>query len=372
MRDSVEEEIKFYLKKIDWLLLLFLSGILLAGFLTVKSVSIIEGNSLANKQLLWYTIGFVFIFILFFLKDYRLLRKVVWWFYAFCIILLILVMVVSHGKVHRWIHLGFISIQPSEFTKLAIILALSDFFSRRIKERYTLQDIVLVGCILAIPLWLIKKQPDLGTAVLIAIVSATIIFFARLNLKTIIIIVTSIIIAFPVFYHSMLPYQRQRLEAFLHPDKYKQQGGYHINESKIAVGTGGKWGQGFKHGIQVHLRFLPESHTDFAFATFAEEWGFWGCCLLIACYLGIFWRGLSISKEAKDRFGVFLAFGITALLFWQTFINMIMVLGWAPVVGIPLPLVSYGGSSALVTLTSIGILLNIHKCHMETSSCLLE
>jgi len=368
----VEEDIKFYLNKIDWLLLLFLSGVLLAGFLTVKSVSSIVGGNLANKQLLWYSFGLIAMFLLAFGKDYRSFRKVGRVFYIICICLLVLVLFISKGKVHRWIHLGFFSIQPSEFTKLAIILVLSDFFSTRIKEYYTLKDIFLVGCILIIPIWLIKKQPDLGTAVLIAIVSATIIFFARLTLKTTIIIIISIIIAFPIFYHSMLPYQRQRLEAFLHPDKYKQQGGYHINESKIAVGTGGKWGQGFKHGVQVHLRFLPESHTDFAFATFAEEWGFWGCCLLIMCYLGIFWRGLMISKNAKDRFGVFLAFGITALLFWQTFINMIMVLGWAPVVGIPLPLVSYGGSSALVTLSSIGILLNIYRCHRESMSHLLE
>ena len=369
----MEEDIKLYLKKIDWLLLLFLTGILLAGFLTVKSVSSIEGGNLATKQLLWYGIGFfAILMILLFLKDYRTLRKWTWFLYLFCIALLILVMFISHGKVHRWIHLGFISIQPSEFTKLTVILVLADFFSRRVKERYTLKDIFLVGCILAIPLWLIKKQPDLGTAALIAIVSATVIFFARLTLKTIIIIVACVIVAFPIFYRSMLPYQRQRLEAFLHPDKYRQQGGYHINESKIAVGTGGKWGQGFKHGVQVHLRFLPESHTDFAFATFAEEWGFWGCCLLIMCYLGIFWRGLTISKNAKDRFGTFLAFGITALLFWQTFINMIMVLGWAPVVGIPLPLVSYGGSSALVTLISIGILLDIYKCNKESSSRFLE
>ncbi len=368
----MEENVKFYLKKIDWLLLLFLSGVLLAGFLTVKSVSSIEGATLASKQLLWYTLGFISMFILAFLIDYRILKKIGRLFYAFCIFLLILVMFVSHGKVHRWIHIGLFSIQPSEFTKLAIILILSDFFSTRIKECYTLKDIFLIGCILIIPLWLIKKQPDLGTAVLIAIVSATIIFFARLNLKTIIVIIISVIVALPLFYHSMLPYQRQRLEAFLHPDKYKQQGGYHINESKIAVGTGGKWGQGFKKGVQVHLKFLPESHTDFAFATFAEEWGFWGCCLLIICYLGIFWRGLTISRNARDRFGTFLAFGITALLFWQTFINMIMVLGWAPVVGIPLPLVSYGGSSALVTLSCIGILLNIYKNYKELSSCLIE
>ncbi len=366
------EDIKFYLSKIDWLLLFFLSGILLAGFLTVKSVSSIIGASLANKQLLWYSFGFISMFVLAFLIDYRSLKRIGRFFYVICIFLLILVMVVSHGKVHRWIHLGFFSIQPSEFTKLAIIVLLSDFFSTRIKERYTLRDIFLIGCILAVPLWLIKKQPDLGTAALIAIVSATIIVFARLSLKTIIVIIISIIVAFPIFYRSMLPYQRQRLEAFLHPDKYRQQGGYHINESKIAVGTGGKWGQGFKHGVQVHLRFLPESHTDFAFATFAEEWGFWGCCLLIICYLGVFWRGLMISKNARDRFGTFLAFGITALLFWQTFINMIMVLGWAPVVGIPLPLVSYGGSSVLVTLSCVGILLNIYRHHKESSARFIE
>ncbi len=352
--------LKRYLVNFDWLLVMFLIGIMCAGYFTLASVSNLVGWPVQHKQLIWYLIGSSLMIFLAFFRDCRMIEAFTNIFYIGCLILL-LFLALHRGGVHRWIHLGFFNLQPSEFTKLAVIMVIAKFFAYHPKERYNIIDLIKPAILVGLPALLIMKQPDLGTAILVLVVFMGMVLFARIDWKTAVVIGVIIIVAVPVAYHFMRPYQRQRLESFLHPNKNKQGGAYHVTESKIAVGTGGVFGQGYKNGVQVHLKFLPESQTDFAFATFAEEWGFCGGVFLIICYIGVLARGLIITAKARSRFEIFLAFGICVLLFCQTVINILMVLGCVPVVGIPLPLVSYGGSSAIVTLASMGILLNIGR-----------
>jgi rod shape determining protein RodA len=209
------------------------------------------------------------------------------------------------------------------------------------------------------PTLLIFRQPDLGTMVLLVLIFTSILLFVGVRFKSWLIMGSGVGAAIPVLWHLLKPYQRNRLLTFLNPDLDPLKTGYHITQSKIAVGSGTFFGKGFLQGTQSQLHFLPEQHTDFIFSVLAEEWGFMGCFILLFLLLLLISRGLKISNTSKDRAGAILAVGLTAMLFWQTFINVGMVVGILPVVGVPLPLVSYGGTSLVMTLTGVGILMNI-------------
>jgi rod shape determining protein RodA len=212
---------------------------------------------------------------------------------------------------------------------------------------------------MGIPTFLIFRQPDLGTVVLMVTIFTTILIFAGVRAKTWLIMGSAVTGAIPIFWHFLKDYQKNRLLTFLNPDLDPLKTGYHINQSKIAVGSGTFFGKGFLHGTQSQLHFLPEQHTDFIFSVLAEEWGFLGCFVLLFLLLLLISRGLTISNTSKDRAGAILAIGLTAMLFWQTFINVGMVVGILPVVGVPLPLMSYGGTSLITTMIGVGILMNI-------------
>ena len=213
--------------------------------------------------------------------------------------------------------------------------------------------------LLAIPLLLIFRQPDLGTSVLLVLILLSILTFMGLRGQTWLTLGAGCAVAAPLFWHFLKDYQKTRLLTFLNPDLDPLKTGYHITQSKIAVGSGTIFGKGFLKGTQSQLHFLPEQHTDFVFSVWAEEWGFLGSFVLLFLFLLLISRGLKIANTSKDRAGALLAIGISAMLFWQTFINIGMVVGVVPVVGVPLPLFSYGGTSVIVTLMGIGILMNI-------------
>jgi len=213
--------------------------------------------------------------------------------------------------------------------------------------------------LLGAPVLLIVKQPDLGSGMLVALVAAAIILFVGVHWRTLMAGVLTLVLAAPVIWRFLKEYQKQRVLTFLNPDQDPLGAGYHIIQSKIAVGSGQFWGKGFLAGTQSQLYFLPEQHTDFVFSVFAEEWGFMGSAVLLLLYAGLTLWGLQVARTCKERFGQLLALGVTALLFWQVFINLSMVTGLLPVVGIPLPLFSYGGSSLITTFLGVGILLNI-------------
>jgi rod shape determining protein RodA len=260
----------------------------------------------------------------------------------------------------RWLALGPIGFQPSELTKIAIILVLATYFNRRPRhESLRLKDLLVPGLLVLLPAGLIIKQPDLGSGILVLLVAASMILFVGVSWRTLVGCGLTLMLCSPVIWCFLKDYQRQRLLTFLNPEKDPLGAGYHILQSMIAVGSGQFWGKGFLQGTQSQLYFLPEQHTDFVFSVFAEEWGFAGSALLLLLYGGLVLWGLQVALDCKERFGHYLALGVTGLIFWQIFINLCMVTGFMPVVGIPLPLFSYGGSSLITTLLGVGFLLNI-------------
>jgi len=315
-----------------------------------------------RRQLIWVAIATGLGAVLF-LVHYNIFYQAAYPLYVFSIILLIAVEVAgsTHMGATRWLNLGGINVQPSEFAKIAVILALARYLSeRRLPPPYNLKELIPPAIIIFCPTILILKQPDLGTAMLIILISGIIIFVAGITRRTIITLGISAVSIAVVGWQFLHDYQRQRILTFLDPEKDPLGSGYHIAQSKIAIGAGKLFGKGFLKGTQNSLHFLPEQHTDFIFAAYAEQWGFLGVLILLALYFTFLLRAIHIAAEARDSFGSYLATGIAAIFFWQVTINIGMVSGLMPVVGIPLPLFSYGGTSMLTSVILISILLNIH------------
>ena len=347
----------------DWVLLGLVLIIVGMGIVNLYSAGYNqgEGTALYIKQLYWLGVGLGVMFVTL-VYDYRHLEKMSYFPYILSILLLVAVM--FGGKVvygsRRWLALGPITFQPSELAKIAIILVLATYFSRRPHmEAMRLQDLIIPGILVMIPVALIIKQPDLGSGILMLLVAASLILFVGVNWRTLMGCALSMVLLSPLIWHFLKDYQRLRVLTFLNPEKDPLGAGYHILQSMIAVGSGQFWGKGFLQGTQTQLYFLPEQHTDFVFSVFAEEWGFVGSAVLLLLFTALALWGLNVSRDCKDRFGHLLALGVTALIFWQFFINLCMVTGFLPVVGIPLPLFSYGGSSLITTLLGVGFLLNI-------------
>jgi rod shape determining protein RodA len=297
------------------------------------------------------------------LFDYHRLEQIAYPAYFFSLALLVLVLVVgavTSGS-QRWISIGGVSLQPSELAKFAVIVALAKFFNERVEttDTYRLRDLWKPFLMIGVPCGLILKEPDLGTALLIVIVSFSMILFVGVKWKSLAIIFLLSIPIVPFVWYNLKPYQKNRIMTFLRPDMDPLGAGYHINQSKIAIGSGQIWGKGYMDGTQTRLHFLPEQHTDFAFSVLAEEWGFVGSAILIGLYLLLILWGINIARNSRDRFGTFIAVGIIALVFWEVIINISMATGLLPVVGIPLVLFSYGGSSVVSTLAGMGLLMNI-------------
>ena len=353
------------IQNFDWvllLLLLFQAGIsLLNLYSATYPIRDLGGSEIFLKQIYWFLIGFT-VFLLMTAFNYYVLERLAYPVYFFTIVLLVLVLIV--GKVmsgsQRWLSLGAISFQPSELAKIAIVLVLAKFFSERGDYReYRLRDLWQPFVLTAIPCFLILKEPDLGSALFLGLVSFSVILIVKVYWKSLVILAGSSLLAAPLIWFGLREYQQKRVLSFLSPDMDPLGAGYHINQSKIAIGSGQFWGKGFLKGTQTRLHFLPEQHTDFAFSVLAEEWGLAGSIALLLIYLFLILWGLNIAKSSKDRFGSILAAGIVAIIFWQVAINVGMVTGLLPVVGIPLILLSYGGSSLITTMAAMGILMSI-------------
>lgn len=351
---------KKILKYLDWWLIACLICIMAIGITNLSSASAATGRPFATKQALWYTVGLVGIMVLTFM-DYRKLQKFVYPLYVLTLLCLLLVDIIgaSAKGAQRWLSLGFFNFQPSELAKLTTIILISHLFSKTGKLNHSFKDILLPAVLLAVPFGLILVQPDLGTAGLVALIAATMVLMAGLRWTTLVLLFLSVISVLPFGWRFLKPYQKDRILSFLNPESGIKTEGYHALQSKIAIGSGQINGKGFLQGTQAHLSFLPESHTDFAFALWAEEWGMIGSIVLLLIYFMLLWRGIRIASETKDRFGALLANGVVIMLFWQISINCAMVMGVFPVVGVPFPLISYGGSSVVITLAAIGLLLSI-------------
>ncbi len=361
-----------FFQNFDWILLLLLLAVACMALMNLYSASYPPspyGISPFLKQCYLFLFGAMgILFILFF--DYRELHFWNYPFYAIIIILLLIVLFAgnSAGGAQRWINLGFFKLQPSELAKLMMVVTLASYYSRKEQsEGYGLRDMVTPVLLTLLPFMLILKQPDLGTALMLIIVFVSMTVFAKLRWQTygVGVILGSGAAIFAWFY-LLRDYQKQRIETLLNPSKDPMGQGYQILQSKIAVGSGGIGGKGYMEGTQGHLHFLPERHTDFAFSVWGEEWGFVGSMVFLGVYFSMLFWGLYVAMTARDRFGVFLSFGVVMLIFWQAVINLLMILGVLPVVGIPLPLVSYGGSSLLTTLLALGLLMNIRMRRFQT------
>ncbi len=352
------------LMNFDWTLLITTLIISCLGVLNIYSSTYPysgTGTPLYLKQIYWLCLGVIFAAVIL-AFDYRTLIRYAYPFYGGCLFLLVLVMVfgrMTSGS-QRWLQLGFISFQPSELAKLSLILGLTHLLTERENPSgYGLRELARPFLFMAIPVLLVFKQPDLGTVVLMVMASLSILAFVGVKRRVWILLGAGCAAVAPVFWHFLKDYQKTRLSIFLNPDLDPLKTGYHITQSKIAVGSGSILGKGFLHGTQSQLHFLPEQHTDFVFSVWAEEWGFVGSFVLLFLLLLLISRGLKIASTSKDRAGATLAIGISAMLFWQTFINVGMVVGIVPVVGVPLPLLSYGGTAVLTTMIGIAILMNI-------------
>ncbi len=347
----------------DWVLLGAVCLVATIGILNLySSTSSWEvGAPVYLKQTYWLGIGLV-IALTVCTIDYRHLEYLGFPLYGLNLALLLFVLLFGKTSMGatRWINLGFFNLQPSEVMKIVIILILARYFADRHQAQgYGLGDLKIPFLLLGAPAVLIMKQPDLGTALLVLFIGATMGLFAGIRRGTLALL--TLAGGFAAFggWFLLRDYQKERIRTFLDPERDPLGSGYHIIQSKIAVGSGGFFGKGYMQGTQSQLSFLPERHTDFAFSVFAEEWGFVGCLLLLLIYLFIIFWGIYIARRASDRFGMFLALGVVAMVFWHTVVNLGMVIGLLPVVGVPLPLFSYGGTSMVTTMIGTGLLLNV-------------
>lgn len=344
------------------------------SLLTLYSATIPQGplkaGSVFLRQLLWIFLGWVGYYI-FGRINYRKLRGFVYPFYIAAVFSLILVLIIGGIRfgAQRWIRLWWFTFQPSEFVKLSIILILSHYFSRKglyeiklnVGSLSFLKGMAMPFLIISIPFGLILKQPDLGTALLLLFIFLGMAYLSGVKLRYIVLVLLLGIALSPVFWHLLRDYQKDRLLVFLNPNSDPLGAGYTIIQSKIAIGSGRLFGKGWLSGTQGALNFLPEAHTDFIFGIFSEEAGLAGCALLIGLYYALIRSAFRLSGQSDDNFGKFFSFGIGLMLAIQVYINISMALGLSPVVGVPLPLMSYGGSSMLVTFISLGILQNISR-----------
>jgi rod shape determining protein RodA len=352
----------WYRIHIDPLLLIGLCLLLVYGLMVLLSAS--NGDAdVIYKQLGRIVLGFVFMFVCAQIppEKYRLWVP---WIYGVGIVLLLCVLVFGHiGKgAQRWINLGLFRFQPSEFMKIAVPIMIAWYLGEK-ELPPRIKPLCVSVLLMLIPALLIAKQPDLGTALVIMIAGAGVILFAGINWRLLLSVLTILIISAPILWHFMHDYQRERVLTFLNPDRDPLGTGYHIIQSKIAIGSGGFFGKGWFNGTQSHLDFLPEHSTDFIFSVLGEEFGLIGAIILLILYSLVVARALQIAYRATDNFTRLVAGSLAFTFFLSVFVNIGMVCGILPVVGLPLPLISYGGTSIVTVLAGFGILMSIqtHK-----------
>jgi len=353
----------------EWPLLILAVLIVGCGLATILSATSDAGagvsagllNRSVVRQAAWTAVGCV-VLIAALVFDYRLLDRYGYWVYAVGIGLLVAVLFVgtSAGGAQRWLPLGPFRLQPSELMKIALVITLARYLHRKVGDRaLRLGAVAGAACILMIPAYLVLIQPDLGTVIALCLGAFSVVLLAGLPMRYIVVASLLLGLAAPYGWKMLKPYQRERIRTFVDPEADRLGAGYHVIQSKIAIGSGGLTGKGYLQGTQNHLHFLPEQHTDFIFSVFAEEWGFVGSVALLGLYVALIMRGMVIATKARDNLGALLAGGLTATIFWQVMINIGMTTGSLPVVGITLPLLSYGGSSMIALMAAIGLIMNV-------------
>ena len=345
---------------IDWPLLTSLVTLSILGLVVLYSASG-ENWTTVTRQIIWMVIAFAVMFGVAQIPPYQI---EFWtpWVYGLGLVLLLAVLIVGEiGKgAQRWLDLGFFRIQPSELMKFAVPMMVAWYMSEKSLPP-TFKRVAVAMIIIIVPVALIAKQPDLGTAILVGSAGVFVLFLTGLSWWYVIALgLTGAAAAPVVWFYYMHDYQRQRVITFLNPESDPLGSGYHIIQSKIAIGSGGIYGKGWLNGTQSQLDFIPERKTDFIFAVFSEEFGLIGVCCLLVIYAYIVFRGLSIAYEAQGTYGRLLSGSIVLTFMVYIFVNIGMVSGIIPVVGVPLPLVSYGGTSMVTLMLAFGMLMSIH------------
>jgi len=348
--------------QMSWSLLFWLCIIASIGFFMLYSAANASLDPWTTRQAARFGLGLILLFTIAMI-DIRLVMRYAYVFYAFVFLLLIFVEVrgVVGGGAQRWIDLGVINLQPSELMKVAVVLALARYFhSLGLEETGKPLFLIIPLVLIVAPVVLIMRQPDLGTALMVVMGAGVLFFMAGVRLWKFITVIILGLAAIPVAWPMLEEYQQDRVLTFLNPERDPLGAGYHILQSKIALGSGGLFGKGFMQGTQSHLNFLPEQQTDFIFTMLAEELGLVGGVGLIGLYIIVLIYGFAIALRCRHQFGRLVAIGVTTTFFLYVFINIAMVMGLIPVVGVPLPLISYGGTALLTIMLCMGLLMSVY------------
>jgi len=354
------------LRRMDFTLIMSVLAIVVISLIVIGSATHINNP---GEERYWFVqrqglFALVNCAVIFFLMnfDYKMLQRYGNKLYVFNLIMLLAVMFLGHSALgaQRWIQLGPITLQPSEFSKIIMIISLASILEDKIGKLNTFRDLLPVAAYVGLPFLLVLKQPDLGTSLVFMAIFLGMIFIAGINLRLLGTLFGGGLLCLPILWHFLKDYQKMRLTVFMNPNVDPLGSGYHIIQSKIAIGSGMLFGKGLFAGTQSQLNFLPENHTDFIFAVVGEELGFIGGIILLILYLIMLRRGVKIAAEASDNFGLLLAVGITSMLGFHVLVNVGMTMGIMPVTGIPLPFMSYGVSSLTTNMMAIGVLLNIY------------
>ena len=366
-------EKKTFLEKIKSIDYILVAVILLIGIISCVAMYSTDGGQFryhTNSHILKFSLFFILFIILSFIRI-GLWHTIAYLFYILVLGMLIYVLWfgVSAKGSQRWIDLYFLNLQPSEFMKIAIIVCFAKFYHRiQPQDIHKVQNIIYPIILLALPIYLVIAQPDLGTSILIAASGLAVIWLAGIRARYFVYSILTLLVCAPFVISILKPYQKLRILTFFNPDRDPLGAGYQILQSKIAVGSGGLFGKGYLKGTQSYLEYLPEKHTDFIFTLFSEEFGFLGSSILLMLYFVMLFRIIRIGQQSKSYFAKFYCFGFSSALFIYIVVNMSMVLGLLPIVGSPLPIMSYGGSALLSTMIGFSIVMSCKIYSKETIS----
>jgi rod shape determining protein RodA len=366
MNLDMQVEERGFLNRLDLNLIFLMIALNVIGLINLFSathgVTLGFQTSLFWQQIVWLIIGWGLFWGLT-LVDYNFFKRTAYIFYGINLTALILVLTVgriSYGA-QRWLDLGFFRYQPSETMKIVLVMMLAKILSQKNKPGgLGFTDLILPALVTFVPAGLIMKQPDLGTGLLLVAIFVSMILFVKVRASVLVFFFVSALVAAPlVWSFGLKQYQKNRVLTFLAPGKDPRGTGYNSIQSRIAVGSGKVVGKGFRKGTQSQLEFLPERHTDFIFSVLSEEHGFIGSMTAVALFMTLLFMAARASSQARDRFGVLFGVGLTSILFWHVLVNIFMVIGLLPIVGVPLPLLSYGGSIMITTMSALGLISSI-------------
>lgn len=352
-------------KNLDYLLLLAVVLLLIIGCFVLYSASLEEragtGVDYTQKQVVWTAVAIIVFFVMLFV-DYHFFLNISYVIYGITIVLLIGVLFIGDERygARRWLGIGGFTLQPSELAKLGVIFVIVKYLAWDIENRKTLRYIIVTMLILSLPLMLIFRQPDLGTALIFLPTILILLFVSGMSWLYVIAGGILAVLGMPLCWNLLRDYQKRRIICFINPESDPLGSGYSVIQSKIAIGSGGIFGKGWLSGTQNRLNFIPERHTDFIFSVIGEEWGFFGAIVVLVLFFIIIASGFNIVRKAPDTSGQLLALGIITIFTVQVSVNIGMTIGLLPVTGIPLPFMSYGGTNLVVTMGMMGILQNIY------------